>query len=448
MYDIVIVGAGPSGCLAAKVLSSLGYSVAIITKNRNFNSIEGISDRVISTLKYYKFENTVKSLPSKSLRHAVWGNDTSYENFETLIDREIFDGNMLSDLDNNIQIINGRCYSFSEKKGYWEILNSGEEKPKITSTFLVDARGKSAIKKSNILLKGPKTITLVRQYQCVENKTWSQVESSNIGWAWAASDGKTVYFQITIDPEVTPIKKDNLEDFFTDISKNFKIYKKLSESKLLKKRITARDSTSIINGNAVSLNHINIGDSAMAVDPLSGSGIFQSLSSTLAAIPVINSILKEKNPEIALDFYNKKILEIFLRFSRIGRDFYKDYNSDSDFYRERSSWPDTIPYDHKFDTGWNISLSPAISNGIIEQVPSIISNHSHLGISYYNNKLLAPIFNQLLAVFPDKVINIEIYNHLDSLNITENQVMPLLHWVVKNGYFKVDGISPSTPQKI
>ena len=50
--------------------------------------------------------------------------------------------------------------------------------------------------------------------------------------------------------------------------------------------VNARTSTPVLCRNAIGADWIRVGDAAMAVDPLSGNGIFQSLSSALVAPPV------------------------------------------------------------------------------------------------------------------------------------------------------------------
>jgi ATP-binding cassette subfamily B protein len=59
-----------------------------------------------------------------------------------------------------------------------------------------------------------------------------------------------------------------------------------------------------------------------AVDPLSGNGIFQALSSAFLAPAVVNTLLRAPGQAaLAKRFYQERLDHLFLRFARIGRDF-------------------------------------------------------------------------------------------------------------------------------
>ncbi|EGC97958.1 monooxygenase FAD-binding protein, partial [Burkholderia sp. TJI49] len=56
-------------------------------------------------------------------------------------------------------------------------------------------------------------------------------------------------------------------------------------------RVFARTSSATLCADTGGANWLRVGDAAMAVDPLSGNGIFQSLSSALQAPAVIHTLL-------------------------------------------------------------------------------------------------------------------------------------------------------------
>ena len=68
---------------------------------------------------------------------------------------------------------------------------------------------------------------------------------------------------------------------------------------------------------------IRVGDAALAMDPLSGHGVFEAIASAKAAVPVVNTMLRRPDDAaLARAFYEERVRLGFERFARIGRDFY------------------------------------------------------------------------------------------------------------------------------
>src|SRR5690606_36967659 len=110
--------------------------------------------------------------------------------------------------------------------------------------------------------------------------------------------------------------------------------------------LRARSSTCTLAADLCSSTGIRIGDAAMAADPLSGNGIFQSLSSALQAPAVINTLLRyPADAELAQRFHCRRVTELFYRFARLGRDFYRQATAvpEQSFWRQRQQWPDDHP---------------------------------------------------------------------------------------------------------
>ena len=127
----------------------------------------------------------------------------------------------------------------------------------------------------------------------------------------------------------------------------------------------------------------------MAVDPLSGNGIFQSLSSAMAAPAVINTLLQRpQDSAMALQFYQDRCEHLFERFSRMGRDFYQQIDADpvSDFYEQRRNWPDQQPSHVQPDRVLGTAERPVINDGFIETKTVVITADQPLGVWRVNGQ--------------------------------------------------------------
>jgi hypothetical protein len=84
-----------------------------------------------------------------------------------------------------------------------------------------------------------------------------------------------------------------------------------------------------------------LGDAAVAMDPLSGHGLFWALASALMAVPLTEAILSGR-ADLAARFYHERVVSTFNRQARVGRDFYRSAGLAGPFWRTRSDWPDDV----------------------------------------------------------------------------------------------------------
>ena len=119
----------------------------------------------------------------------------------------------------------------------------------------------------------------------------------------------------------------------------------------------------------------------MAVDPLSGNGIFQSLSSALQAPVVINTLLRRpERAVLALQFHQARVEQLFLRFARIGRDFYaqEQGRAEHTFWARRRAWPDAQPM--HAEAHWQavqVARRPVLRDGLVEEAEVVVTRTSH-----------------------------------------------------------------------
>jgi hypothetical protein len=138
----------------------------------------------------------------------------------------------------------------------------------------------------------------------------------------------------------------------------------------------------------------------MAVDPLSGNGIFQSLSSATTAPAVINTLLRApEDAALAVAFHSSRLQETFLRFARIGRDFHAAETrwSDASFWRERSLWPDALAAHVQPERIEGAALRPVIEDGLIREREVLLTTGQPLGVWRVEGVAVAPLLRDLPA---------------------------------------------------
>ncbi len=271
----------------------------------------------------------------------------------------------------------------------------------LDADYFIDARGRSAPSKGQERLRGPETLSLLQRWSGGPPIQQSMALSLEQGWAWMArTQSGEVYTQLTLSASDTNLPpKDQLTDLVHRQLQSCKAYEDFIGEAQPQGGIVARSSTSILNCDPINDRSMRIGDAAMAVDPLSGNGIFQSLSSALIAPAIVNTWLhKPHNYALAQQFYRQRINHSFMRFARMGRDFYQLEQQwpQQQFWLQRRKWPDTRPaHEPVASDGIRITRKAVVQDHCIESAEVITTPDQPLGIWHIDGIVLAPLVRQL-----------------------------------------------------
>ncbi|MEN5302389.1 tryptophan 7-halogenase [Pseudomonas sp. TWI628] len=424
---ILVLGAGPAGAATALGLRRLGYPVTVVSDWRRFAVVEGVSQRVLEGLRHAGLGGALAEAAVPATRQVRWNGQHLQLNQEFLLDRQRFDRALRDDLLRaGVTQLEGRIREVARGEGYQVRLDDGQV---LLGDFLVEARGRQAPLAAD-RLRGPETVSLLNLWQSEPGTPASAVESLDDGWAWMArlADGRC-YWQVTLDAEGLPGKA-ALPEYCAARRRASTLVAEVFDARALQPaQVHARSSTPILAGDCVGDDWLRVGDAAMAVDPLSGNGIFQSLSSALQAPVVINTLLRRpERAALAKQFHQQRIEQLFLRFARIGRDFYGQEleRAGQPFWERRRGWPDAQPLHLAADWGAvRVARRPVLREGLVDQAEVVVTADQPLGVWHLQGIELAPLVSQLLAGQPvDEVL---------STWPVEQQRM-LRRWLVDQGY--------------
>jgi len=398
---ILILGAGPAGAACAIGLRRLGYPVTLVSDWRRFAAVEGVSQRVLDALRHAGLGGALGQAAMPATRHVRWNGEQLQLNQEFLLDRQRFDAALRDELRRaGVVLVEGRVREVQREHGYQVKLEHG---PVLQGGFLVEARGRQAPLASD-RLRGPETVSLLNLWQSTPGPPASAVESLDDGWAWMArlADGRC-YWQITLDAGAAGLPgKAQLPGYCADRRRQSALVRELFDPQALQPApVHARSSTAILAGDCAGSDWLRVGDAAMAVDPLSGNGIFQSLSSALQAPVVINTLLRmPERAALARQFHQQRIEQLFLRFARMGRDFYRQEQrlGGQPFWRNRQDWPDEQPM--HVAAQWSavrIERRPVLRDGWVDQTEVVVTADQPLGIWHLQGIELAPLVAKLQA---------------------------------------------------
>lgn len=395
---ILILGGGPAGGAVALGLRRLGYSVTLVCQPRPFAAVEGVSVRVLQGLHNAGFRQALQGIPQPSLRQASWNGEHNDANSEHLIDRETLDRGILADLEvAGVEVVQQRAGALESKGNGWRLtLASGGA---VSADFLVEARGRMAPSAHLSRLRGPETLSLLQYWQGPAGDRGSAAVSCENGWVWMArTESGRRYLQLTLDvgsSELPP--RAELAGFCEQHFRSLPEAAAFVTDAHPVGDVQARTSTAILCQEAIGDNWIRVGDAAMAVDPLSGNGIFQALSSALQAPAVINTLLTQpQHRALARQFHQQRVDGLFYRFARIGRDFYgmETRWQDTAFWQTRATWPDAEPL-HQSVTFDEVRVAemPVVQDNLIVPRQVVVTPDQPLGIWHLSGLPLAPVVN-------------------------------------------------------
>lgn len=429
MKTLVILGAGPAGAATALGLRRLGYPVTLVSEWRRFAALEGVSLRVLEALRGAGLEQALAQGALASQRQVSWNGQQHAQNIEYLLDRPSFDRGLREDLCRaGVEVIEGRVLSVqSSATGHRIEIQGGEP---LQADFLIEARGRQAPALGKGL-RGPATVSLLNRWQGAPGSTASAVESLEQGWAWMArrADGQC-YWQWTVDvASATLPAKALLLDYCRQQRAASALARAFfADTGQLDLQLHARSSTAILSSQVCGDNWIRVGDAAMAVDPLSGNGIFQSLSSALQAPVVINTLLrKPERAALAQGFHQRRVEQLFLRFARIGRDFYADEQRwpQQPFWQARRQWPDTFVAHAEADfSELRIERAPVLKDGFVDEAEVVITADQPLGIWHVHGVELAPLLRRLASQPAAQAL----------AELTAEQGTMVRRWLLAQGY--------------
>lgn len=396
---IVIAGSGPAAAACAIGLARLGEKVIVVGEPRRFDAVEGVTARTLAALQGLGLDQALQAFAPPSPRRARWLGVESAANQECLLDRRRFDQGLLDDLERlGIALVRGRISEVRSAPGRHQLdVDTAAGRQQVEGRFLVEARGRQAPAGGLPRVRGPETVSLLQYWQGPAQAAHSAVESLPDGWAWMAAmgDGRR-YLQLTLDVATAalPAKKelaaycrqrfaaiDSAAPFLADASAQGEPY--------------ARTSTTLLNEVLAGEDWLRIGDAAMAVDPLSGNGIFQALSSALQAPAVIATLLHDpERAALARSFHQQRIEQLFYRFARIGRDFHAQETrwAEQAFWQVRRQWPDEQAL-HVTVRPEDVQLGrrPVLSGGRIIEAEVVLTPDQPLGVWHVDGVAVAPL---------------------------------------------------------
>ncbi|MEW2913286.1 tryptophan 7-halogenase [Leisingera sp. JC11] len=385
-FDIAIAGGGPAGSVAAVLLARAGFRVALATLPPCAARYEGMSERVAAILARQRLP--LAGIGPAVQRHVSWGAFQGGQNSEHLADRNAFDTGLLEAAQaEGVSVVHAAVSSVRSEAGEIRLADG----TCLSARLLFEARGRRAPRQSTEMqrteLAGPDTISVAGFVPPqAGDRTTPRIEARPDGWVWSV-----------------PVERDRLWLQAVGAAASLgqtggktavaALWETVLGETPLPRRPVVHAIAPRLAAPDLDPRCPRLGDAAVALDPLSGHGMFWALSSALMAVPIARALLSGE-AELAREFYRNRVAETFWRQARVGRDFYREAGFQAPFWQQRMAWPDEAPA-HDTDIRPHTAMRVVVQDGHLARREVLITRDAPGGAAFAAGQEIVPLLRCL-----------------------------------------------------
>jgi len=348
---VVVLGGGPAGATAAKLLSSWGHPVRLITR------VPGDARLPVSlppsVFKLFDAIGISDAIDRAGFIRST-GNTVWWGQAEPRVERFADDGRGWQvPLQRLEEVMLDEAVAAGVTIERRAIVERDLELA--PDRFLIDATGRSGLlaraQGARVYDEGPRTVALIASWTRsgawpVPDDSHTLIESYDSGWAWSVPTSPgTRHIAVMVDPQRSGLRRDApaREVYESEIAKTT-TFRRLVESATCTGGPWGWDASAYRAGAYAGDNWLLAGDAASFIDPLSSAGVKKALASGwLAAVAVHTSLINPGLRAAALAFFSQREQEIERHYSRMSRSFLAQAAPTHPyaFWRDRADAPDT-----------------------------------------------------------------------------------------------------------
>jgi flavin-dependent dehydrogenase len=352
MAEICVVGAGPAGSTFAARMAQLGHQVHLIERKyfprRHLG--ESLSPGVMTLLRAADMHQTVEAAGFPTVR-GVWVKWADGPRLRAdpgerglLVDRGEFDLRLLE----RARACGVRVHQPARvleqmwDGAKWRLsIDADGTSKRLDADFVADAGGRRNASPRRRMKTGASTLAVYGYWRGASLPATPRIEASRDGWCWGVPlpDG-TYNTLVFVDPAwFRSAPGATMMERFLQLIDGSSLMEECRDVHLIAP-VRAIDATPYLGSDCVAPTRIRLGDAALAIDPISSSGVQKAIQSALSGAIVANTLLRR--PELtdaALSFYRKQLTDASERHRRWAAGHYRDVAASCDrpFWRERAA---------------------------------------------------------------------------------------------------------------
>ena len=367
-FDVAVIGGGPAGAVAGRLLAEWGHSVIVLTRAGSQSSLLGES-LPPSTGKILDRVGALKAMEGagfvRSTGHTVWWGESEVrvEEFPEgergfQVRRSDLDG-VLLDLARKAGAhvgghttvrgveSDGELNRIECRRGDGTTSDSTEI---VRSRWVLDCSGRSGVVARNFRRpeEGQTTLALLGVWRRsggwpVPDATHTLVESFTDGWAWSVPiDQEVRYFTIMVDPRVTEMEKSKElgSIYLAEMSKAQRMVALLAGG-VMEGEAWACSASMYSAVRYAEGRVLLVGDAATFLDPVSSFGVKKALASAWRAAVVVHTALEKPELEsAAVDLHEGRERRVYASYRDQSAEVFRAAGQEHPFWARRGHQQD------------------------------------------------------------------------------------------------------------
>ena len=390
MASVCVMGGGPAGSTFAARMAQLGHDVQLI-ESAVFprpHLGESLSPGVLPLLAATGASEAVGKAGFRPVHRVMvtWDGDLRIREDQReqglLVDRGSFD-RVLIDRARELGVRILQPARVSERRcqdGVWTVtVETAGEIQDLRADFLADARGRAGAGAWRKRAAGPATLALYAYWRGEALPEQPSIEAGPDAWYWGVPLPDGTYNSLAfVDAKQFHSTRDGpLAARFHRLLERSGLMAGLAGARMTGP-VQAIDATPYVSESGVTPVSIAVGEAALALDPISSSGVQKALQSALAAAVVANTLLRRPaSASAAMGFYESSLHDASARHSRWTAGHYATAarHRASKFWKERAtpvaqdtSHPSPVTANAEALATWRVELSHELA---VEDLPCI-----------------------------------------------------------------------------
>jgi flavin-dependent dehydrogenase len=390
-HEVIVLGAGPAGSAVARRLAASGICVALIGMTQRAGW-EGVSDRSRLLLAEEGVEHGRDLLTGPLVRRGRWA-DRLVEGREWLVERArlaslLRDRAVSAGAEVRVAAVTGVARTSDE----WRVVTRGGDL--LTAPVLIEARGRRGRAR-----RGPLLLAIGQAFRRhPRGVVGTRIEPADFGWCWWVERDDELWVQIVARPgrsrpdgwvAAAARQIPGLSQALNGATPTGEPSACAAHARFgLDRRSGAQEPA---------LRPWRVGDAAVALDPLSGQGIYQALKSAKLVATAILSVLNGGDAALAERFVIERHEEDFLRGVRVATEFYGQNAAHGEFWAQTTKAYEVLSVRHGRPrvAGQRIERRPTLIDGRIVEREVIVSRAHPRGVLQVAGVPLAELVRHL-----------------------------------------------------